>query len=278
MRGLAERSLLLLPLALLASCAPSADTSRRTPGADSKEAIYQRGHQLYGMMEFGRAEAELKRAAAIDSSYLDPVTDLASLYFDLGLREEGEKNPKRLENFRLSRDFFIRAEMLGARDATVYERLCELSVALDDDRGFLIYARKNAELFPHDRQYFNLGLAYFGVGDWQGVVKSQKAAAEKFNDSPYLGGYYRQLGRAYMKLDRDQTAERTFSSGVQAVDGRVAALKISNSRYKSTDDYRRLMDDKIGMLLLLKRLHTTYKAAEKLEQVERQLTEAGYPK
>jgi len=38
------------------------------------------------------------------------------------------------------------------------------------------------------------------------------------------------------------------------------------------------MDDKIGMLLLLKRLHTTYKAAEKLEQVERQLTEAGYPK
>jgi hypothetical protein len=39
-----------------------------------------------------------------------------------------------------------------------------------------------------------------------------------------------------------------------------------------------LQEDKIGMLLLLKHLHTTYKEAEKLAQVERQLKEAGYTK
>ena len=38
----------------------------------------------------------------------------------------------------------------------------------------------------------------------------------------------------------------------------------------------RLTDDKVGMLLLLKRLHTTYKAADKLERVEQQLKEAGH--
>jgi hypothetical protein len=43
-------------------------------------------------------------------------------------------------------------------------------------------------------------------------------------------------------------------------------------------EYGRLQDDKIGMLLLLKRLHITYREAEKLAQVERQLREAGYSK
>jgi tetratricopeptide (TPR) repeat protein len=227
-------------------------------------------------MQFPDAEENLRRAVALDSAYVDALVDLASLAYDQAIREEGETNPRRLEKFRVSRGFFARAEALGYHDASAYERLGELSVALEDERGFLKYARKSAEQYPYDRQYYNLGLAYYGVGDWQGVVKSQKDATEKFKQSPYLGAYYRQTGRAYMKLDRDQTAERTFVAGVAAVEARLASIRKLGGEYRGRDDFRRLSDDKIGILLLLKRLHTTYKAADKLEQVDRQLKEAGY--
>ena len=52
----------------------------------------------------------------------------------------------------------------------------------------------------------------------------------------------------------------------------------TGGEYKSSEEYLRLMDDKIGMLLSLKRLHQTYGAADKLEHVEQQLKEAGYTK
>lgn len=268
--------LLVLPALLALSCGSGAESSRPAAG-ETKEALYQRGHTLYRTMDFPAAEENLRRAIAMDSAYVDALVDLASLTYDQGVREEGEANPRRLERFRASRALFARAEGLGYVDAAGYERLCELSVALGDERGFLKYARKSSERYPYDRQSYNLGLAYFGVGDWQGVVKSQKEASEKFKQSPYLGAFYRQLGRAYMKLDRDQTAERTFVAGVAAVDARLAALR-TRAVGGSPEDSRRLTDDKIGMLLLLKRLHTTYKAAEKLEQVERQLRDAGYTK
>jgi hypothetical protein len=115
------------------------------------------------------------------------------------------------------------------------------------------------------------------VEDWAGVVKSQREASEKFRESQYTGAYYRQMGRAYMKMDRDQTAERTFAAGVQAIDAVMAEVKKSGGGTASAE-YGRLQDDKIGMLLLLKRLHITYREAEKLAQVERQLREAGYSK
>ena len=275
MKRLVKICCIFAPAAIVMSCGPSGETPRPGP-AETKEALYQRGHALYRTMEFPEAEENLRRAVALDSSYVDALVDLASLTYDQAIREEGETNPRRLEKFRVSRGFFARAEALGYRDAPAYERLCELSVALEDERGFLKYARKSAELYPYDRQYYNLGLAYYGVGDWQGVVRSQKDAAEKFKQSPYLGAYYRQAGRAYMKLDRDQTAERTLVTGIAAVDARLAAIRKPGVEYKAREDYRRLSDDKIGMLLLLKRLHTTYKAADKLEHVERQLKEAGY--
>jgi tetratricopeptide (TPR) repeat protein len=268
--------LLVLAALLALSCGPGAESSRPAAG-ETKEALYQRGHALYRTMDFPAAEENLRRAIAMDSAYVDALVDLASLTYDQGVREEGEANPRRLERFRSSRALFARAEGLGYDDAAGYERLCELSVALGDERGFLKYARKSSERYPFDRQSYNLGLAYFGVGDWQGVVKSQKEASEKFKQSPYLGAFYRQLGRAYMKLDRDQTAERTFIAGVAAVDARLAALRTQAVGGRA-EDTRRLTDDKIGMLLLLKRLHMTYKAAEKLEQVERQLRDAGYTK
>ena len=218
------------------------------------------------------AEPELLRAVTLDSTYVDPLLDLGALNYELGLRVEGEKSPQRLERFRQARRFFARAEALGAREETLYERICAIDLALDDAKGFLHYAKKNASLYPFDRQYYNLGVAYFGAEDWQGVIRSQKEAADKFRQSPYLGGFYRQMGRAYMKIDRDQTAERTLVAGVQAVDARLAVKSTAG------DERKRLTEDKIGMLLLLKRLHTTYGAADKLANVEKQLKEAGYQK
>jgi tetratricopeptide (TPR) repeat protein len=188
------------------------------------------------------------------------------------MKEEG---PRRRDNFRSAREFLARAENLGYREAAGYDRLCEICTELEDARGFLRYAKKNAELYPYDRQYYNLGVAYFGVEEWAGVVKSQREASEKFGESPYTGAYYRQMGRAYMKMDRDQTAERTFAAGVQAADAAMAGMKKSG-RGAGSEEQKRLQDDKIGMLLLLKRLHITYRESEKLAQVERQLREAGY--
>ena len=257
---------------LLASCGPSREAEKNT--AETRESVYLRGHQLYLTMHMEEAEKELLRAAAMDSAYRDPLVDLGSLCFDLGVKEEGER---RMEKFRKARGFLARAEDLGYREAAAYDRLCEICTELEDVHGFLKYAKKNAERYPYDRQYYNLGVAYFGVDDWAGVVKSQREATERFRDSRYIGAYYRQMGRAYMKMDRDQTAERTFVAGVQAADAMMAGVKKSGGGTGS-EEYRRLQDDKIGMLLLLKRLHTTYREAEKLAQVERQLREAGYTK
>ena len=257
---------------MLASCAPPAGTVK-VP-AETKETMYARGHELYITMKYSEAERELMRAASMDSTYRAPLIDLGSLWFDLGKKGEGAR---RKEDFRKALGFLARAEALGYREADGYEMLCEICTELDDPRGFLLYARKNAERYPFDRQYYNLGVACFGVEDWAGVVKSQREAAEKFRESPYIGAFYRQMGRAYMKMDRDQTAERTLESGVQAVDARIAGLRKSGAG-GSPEQSRRLQDDKIGMLLLLRHLHTTYREPEKLAQVERELREAGYTK
>lgn len=270
--------LVVLTALLLGACGSSPEAVRTVPAPLSKEGLYEEGHLLYRQQQYDSAAVLLKKAASLDSLFLPPVQDLAALYFDLGMRNPADVSPARMEKLREARRYYARLEARGNQDSEIYERLCEISVAMDDDRSFLRYAKKNAEKYPFDRQYYNLGLASFGAGDYTGTVKTQKEALEKFRQSPYLGGFYRQMGRAYMKMDRDQTAERTFTSGVQAVDARVAEMKRGGGEYKATDAYRRLTDDKVGMLLLLKRLHQTYKATDKLEQVERQLKEAGYTK
>jgi tetratricopeptide (TPR) repeat protein len=267
-----RRATLAGGMLVLASCGPSRETGKNT--AETKESIYMRGHQLYLTMRMEEAENELLRAAGMDSTYRDPLVDLGSLCFELGKKEEG---PRRMEELRKARGFLARAENLGYREPAAYDRLCEICTELEDPHGFLKYAKKNAEQYPHDRQYFNLGVAYFAVEDWAGVVKSQREASEKFRESQYTGAYHRQMGRAYMKMDRDQTAERTLAAGVQAVDAVMAGVKKAGGGAGS-EEQRRLQDDKIGMLLLLKRLHITYREAEKLAQVERQLREAGYTK
>jgi tetratricopeptide (TPR) repeat protein len=261
---------------MVSSCSTTREAAKPT-GSVTKEEWYRQGHQLYLARQLDSADATLRQASSIDSLYAAPLSDLASLNYELGMQVP-EKSPLRVERFRTARSCFARVEALGIDDAEVYERLCELSVVLGDGRGFLKYARKNAERYPYDRQYYNLGLAYFGAEEYQNVIKTQKEATEKFKESPYVGAFYRQLGRAYMKIGRDQTAERVFDAGLLAVDRRIAELKKSGGDDKSGEPYRRLMDDKVGMLVSLRWLHQTYRATEKLERVERELKEAGYTK
>jgi len=261
----------------LASCAPTSETGKIT-GVETKEVLFKRGHQLYLEQNYDSAAVTLQKAIAIDSSYIPPLEDLAAMHYDLGMREQGAKSPKRLGEFRKSRIYYTRIETLGNKGSDLYERVCELSVALDDNKSFLKYAKRNAEMYPYDRQYLNLGVAYYSADDFANVIKTQKEAIERFKLSSFIGGFYRQLGRAYMKVDRDQTAERTFTIGVQVVNARIGELRKHNSNYKSSDEYRRLLDDKIGMLVSLKKLHQTYRALDKLEQVEKELKEVGYQK
>jgi tetratricopeptide (TPR) repeat protein len=248
------------------------------PIVETKEILFRRGHQLYAEQKLDSATILLERAAAMDAKYVAPLADLAEMYYFIGKSGEGERSSQKLQALRRSREYSVHIESLGSKDSDLLERLCELSDALNDDAVFLKYAKKNAEAYPYDRQYFNLGLAYFKVGDYRNVIEAQKEAMEKFPSSPYIGSFYRQLGRGYMKVDRDQTAEKIFVTGLQRIDGRIAELKRMASDPKPSDEYHRLMDDKIGILTSLKKLHQTYKSMEKLEQVERQLKEANASK
>ncbi|MCC6397724.1 MAG: hypothetical protein IT282_11960 [Bacteroidetes bacterium] len=262
----------------MAGCGSSGETPRPSPepSVATKEGLYAKGQQYWHEQQVDSAAVLFARSASMDSAYLPPVRDLAQLHYELAYREP-EKSKQRLDRLRAARAQYARLERRGVTESELYDRLCELSMLLNDDRGFLTYAKKNAELYPFDRQQYNLARAYFDAGDFQGVIKSAKVSVEKFADSPYISSFYRILGRAYMKVDRDQTAERILTAGLKATDTRIAGLRKGDAAgYKSTDQYRRLHDDKVQMLLMLKQLHTTYKAQDKLQEVDRQLKLEGY--
>jgi tetratricopeptide (TPR) repeat protein len=265
---------------LIGSCtAPPRTTTpsrEESPPRLTKEGLSREGHSLYLRQRRDSAAVLLEAALALDSSYRPALEDLAALYYDCATSPDQKSEGAKRECLQRSHILFARLEALGGRDAELYERLCETAVALGDSVAFLRYARSYAERYPYDRQYYNLGLAYLGVSDFQGVVRSQKEAANRFATSEYIGGFYRQMGRAYMKLDRDQTAERTLAAGVQAADARMSAIARGGGADASGAALQRLKDDKIAMLLMLKKLHQTYRAADKLDDVERQLKQAGY--
>ncbi|MBI4536214.1 MAG: hypothetical protein HY708_08040 [Ignavibacteriae bacterium] len=262
--------------ALIGSCGPKPETTKAPssiPVLDTKETAFVRGHQLYLRQQLDSAAILLKRAVSLDPAYREPIADLGALYYDLGVREP-EKSRGRLDNFKRSLTYYAKLDSLGANDSDLYERLSEICSTLEEHKLYLRYAKKNQEAYPYDRQYLNLILGYLNVNDYANAVIIAKDATEKFKESPYIGSYYRQLGRAYMKVDRDQTAERSFDVGLKIIDVRIAALKKNNKEYTSSEEYRRLMDDKVGILISLKGLHQRYRAFDKLERVERQLKEA----
>ncbi len=259
-----------LSAVVLSSCTTSEKATVGSPSkAEMEMSLDLRGHRFYTLGDFDSASAVFQRLLKMDPDNKIALRDLGSLHFDLATRDKDEKSPSRLEHLRASRRYFSELERLGEHDIELYDRLCETSLALQDNKAFLSYAKKSADRYPYDRQYHNLGLAYFNMGDYESVIKVEKEAIEKFRGSSYVSSYYRQLGRAYMKVDRDQTAERMFEEGLKMVNERLQGRT-------DPDDYRRLTDDRIAILVSLKHLYQTYHRDDKLKQVERQLLEAGY--
>ena len=256
---------------ILQSCGPSAETGKPAP---TSAALYARGHEYYLGQNFDSAVALLQRVVAMDSTHVAALTDLGDAQYELAMRAKGMNDSDHLSKAREARSTLIRLESLGNQESSVYDRICELSVSLEDSKAFLKYAKKNAEKYPYDRQTYNLGLAYYQSGDYASSVKVTKPALEKFRQSPYIGGFHRTLGLAYMKQDRDQSATKVLESGVEAADARLAALKKAGTEPGSADD-RRLTEDRVALLTMLRKLYTTYNEQQKLERVERLLREAG---
>ncbi len=274
LRGKAWHILLLAILVGSVGCGPAPETARKeTETPLTKEALFQAGHRLYLQQQYDSAQVLLTRVLTLDRTYAAAVADLASLNYELAMRADAGR--RRNELLRASRAYYLRLDSLNSVDADAYERLCEIASALNDHRTFLTYAKKSAEAYPYDRQYYNLSVAYFNVNDFASVIKVCKEAIEKFPASPFIGTFYRQLGRGYMKVDRDQTAERTFYAGLGVIEKRMADARKSNADYVSSADYQRLKEDMKGILISLKNLHTTYKATEKLAEVEKKLKELG---
>ena len=264
-------------LLVMAGCGPSAETARvehRRCRPDQGRIVCARAAMVD--RPAGRQRGGVLSPVGGDGFVLQqPLRDLAQMHYERAMLEP-DKSRKRTELLRASRAQLSVWRRVATRRPTSMNALCELSSSLGDDRTFLVYAKKNAEQYPYDRQVFNLTRAYYDVEDYQGVIRTAKDAVEKYKESPYVGSFYRILGKAYTKIDRDQTAERILVAGLKATDARIAVAKSGGGEYRSTDVYRRLHEDKVQMLLILKQLHTTYKAQDKLDQVERQLKEEGY--
>ena len=249
------------PVSVHRSDAPS------PPPALTKEDVHREGMRLFGDGLFDSAAVRLAEAAAMDSTWLTPLRDLARLRYDRTMRL---KEPGRVEEARRARAAYMTLEARGTRDEDLYERICELSGILDDQRTLVRYAEKDLALHPFERQYYNAGVAYARAGDHGAVVRTQREAIDRFPSSLYAAGYYRLLGAAYKEMNRDQTAERTFTAGVKAADALAARLQ------RSDPAFDRVLADRRAMLLALKKLHQTYGNGEKLKEVERQLKEADH--
>jgi len=268
------RWLLTLLVALSTAFLVSCSSGGRTTGAPPSEVETEvnldvRGHQYYMLGQYDSASAILQRMLKLDPENKIALKDLGSMHFQLAMMDTDKKSPARLQHLRTSRQYYAKLEGLGEHELELYDRLCETSLALGDDKGFLTYAKMSVDQYPFDRQYFNLGLAYYDLGDYESAIKIEKEAIARFENSSYMSSFYRQLGRAYMKVDRDQTAERTLEQGLQIVNQRL----LENT---SPEEIRRLMDDKIGILVSLKHIYKTYHKDDKQKEAERELLEAGY--
>jgi hypothetical protein len=102
---------------LLAGCGPSAETPRPVPATPpaTVDAVYRTGHRYYLEQQTDSAIVWLRRAEAMDSAFVEPLQDLAQLYFEQGLRA-GEKSRERQDSFRSARRAFARLEVLGKRE------------------------------------------------------------------------------------------------------------------------------------------------------------------
>lgn len=257
-------------------CSHRTELEKSAPSIETSRSLLQKGRQFFAMQEFDSAEIFLGRSLALDPTNTDALVEIGGVHHGIGRASTGARAVMR-QHYLKSLVYLARAESLGVSSSEVLERLCEIAVELEDRGAFLRYAKKNATLFPYDRQAFNLGLAHFENDEFREAIEVLKTAVERFTQSPFIGSMYRVMGRAYMKLQRNQTAERTFIVGIQAVEDRLRSLGGRPPEEKNRDDVRRLREDRVGMLMSLKGLHQIYQDHEKLRAVEQKLREANSP-
>jgi len=261
------------------SCGPSATTNEAVrpsaPATIDRETLFRIGQEFFVERTFDSAAVYYRKSLALDSTYGPPLGGLAQLHYDLAMQNPNRNDPVRMREFRASLGYYMRMETLGHTDGEMYDRLSELTYTLGEKELFLNYVKKNIGESPDDRQYFNLGLAYGQVGDYANVIKSQKEAIERFKFSRFIGSFYKQLGNAYLEVDRQQSAERTFSAGVEAVNERISAMVKSTSASASDADVERLKEERLFMLRSLRKIYRIHGQDDRLQEVERQLKGYG---
>jgi tetratricopeptide (TPR) repeat protein len=210
----------------------------------------------------------------MDSSYRPPLQDLALLKYDRALRAP-EGSAARTSEARSALACYAALERLGQQDEDTYERLTEMARLAGDSEAFLRYARAGARSHPSDRRAYNLALALIEAAKYQEAVEVLKAAIRSYPASTFQGGLHRLLGNAYVRVDRDQSAERAFTEGVSVVDRLLGELERSNPEAAAGAEGTRMREDRTSMLRSLKKLHQTYGRKKEREQVEQRLRAEG---
>jgi len=246
-------------------CGTATKTTTPDAAPETRESLYARGHAWYAEGRHDSATVYLERSRSVDPTYLPPLNDLAEIYYVAGAA--GQESERR-KNMRAALGCYAAIDSLGHADEATYDRLTELSHSLGDTDLFLFYSEKQVRHYPGDRQLYNLGLAYFGSGNSQKVIETQKGAIGKYPHSPYLAGFYRLLGDGYFNIDRQQTAERTYEEGLHAVDESVRRMKEANPGFTETAEYIQLAGNYRAMLASLKKIYRLHGKQDKLSELE----------
>jgi hypothetical protein len=88
---------MILILFGVAGCGPSAETPREEPAPLTKEGLYVRGQKFWIERQADSAAAYFLRSAAMDSSFHQPLRDLAQMQYERALQEP-DKSRKRTMN------------------------------------------------------------------------------------------------------------------------------------------------------------------------------------
>ena len=246
-------------------CGTATKTTTPSAAPETRESLYARGHALYAEGRHDSAMVYLERSRSLDPTYLPPLNDLAEIYYVAGATGQESEREK---NMRAALGCYAAIDSLGHGNEATFDRLTELSHNLGETGLFLSYSEKQVRLYPGDRQLYNLGLAYFGSGNFQKVVDTQKGAIGKYPHSPYIAGFYRLLGDAYFSIDRQQSAERTYEEGLHAVDKSVKGMKEANPGFIETAEYRQLAGNYKAMLASLKKIYRLHGKQERLRELE----------
>jgi tetratricopeptide (TPR) repeat protein len=266
---------LLVVISALVGCGSRTPAIRtEPPPPETGESLYRRGHALFAEGNSDSALVILKESLALDSTHVPSLEDLSRIHYHRAMAEPQREHPSRKKDLERAFHYAMTMERLGRHDEAHYDLLTELADLLGEDTRFLQYARKNAELHPGDRQSYVLGLACARTGDHAGVIATQKEAVRKYPISPFVGGFYRLLGEAYFDIDRQQTAERTFTEGVKVVDDLLREIR-NNQASADSSTKTRLSENRIAMLQSLRKIYRLHREDAKLREIDH-LLNAGH--